>query len=248
MLGIVLAALIVLPSATPSAVPSTEPRRANSVVMDLDLEEYASMSSDPDIVGTIQLILDRIAAQTAPLNRFRQPRSIVWLPVNANKECQSQADAGILEITYAHFTTYNKQWVLIGRQSDEAQLAFQILDCSGRVILQFPDNGAIFARARFSPYYLSIAGTAAAIAVSTAHANNLSIAATISIINGYGPLQANIGEHDPGAAAELALFRLMGNIPGKDVPPPAPGTVANTLGRCHFYPRATDGSIALRCS
>jgi hypothetical protein len=238
--------ILAMLAATPVSTPSPNSRAANSIVMDVDLEGPAASNPDYDIIGTLQLLLNRIAAYTAPRNRFGQPREIIWLTVNNDKECQHPTDTGILQVTFARSTYYNRQWVVIGRQSEEADLAFKILDCDGRVIFSYPNTGDVYGSARFSPYYLSISGSAAAIAVSTAHANNLSIAAVISIINGYGPLQNNIGEHDPTAAHDLALFRLIGNIPGKNVPPPAPGTVSSLLEQCRFV-GIPGGSVYFTC-
>jgi hypothetical protein len=58
--------------------------------------------------------------------------------------------------------------------------------------------------------------------LATSHANNVTIAATIGVVNAYGPLQANVGAHDPMEMQVLALYRLMGNISGRHVPPPTP--------------------------
>jgi hypothetical protein len=72
-----LAPAQVRPRATPhprpyvSGAPPKPPgdlRRRNSIVVDVDFEESAAaVNSDViDIAGTIQLILDRIAAESAP--------------------------------------------------------------------------------------------------------------------------------------------------------------------------------------
>jgi hypothetical protein len=214
----------------------TLPRRMNSITMDVDFTEQAAGGGADaiNIVGTIQLILDRIAARTAPDNKFGQPRSILWLPVTAQRECQDGTDAGILEVRVARFLGYNHQWIIYGRQHEEADLSFRLLDCSGRQILAFPSDGSSYASASFSPYYVSVGGTAAAIALASSHSDNVTIAASIGVVNAYGPLQANVGAHDPMEMQELALYRLMGNIPGSHVPPPAPGTVADLLDRCWF--------------
>jgi hypothetical protein len=233
----------------PPAGLAAQSRRANSVVMDVDLTEQAQGGGADllTIVGTIQLILDRIAARTAPRDMWGEPRSIIWLPVTAERECQSTGDTAILEVSYARIVTYQKQWVLIGKQHSEADLAFRLVDCAGRQLLRYPDTDATYGSASFSPYYLSVVGTAATVAVFTAHANNVGIAAFIGLVNGYGPLQANIGAHDTSDLEELALFRLMGNIPGKNVPPPAPGTVASLLEGCRFFGQP-GGHIALECN
>jgi hypothetical protein len=233
----------------PPAGFAAQSRRANSVVMDVDLTEQAEAGGADllTIVGTIQLILDRIAARTAPRDMWGEPRSIIWLPVTADRECQSAGDTAILEVSVARFVTYQKQWVLIGKQHSEAQLAFRLIDCAGRQLLRYPDTDATYGSASFSPYYLSVVGTAAAVAVATAHSsNNVGIAAFIGLVNGYGVLQANIGAHDPSDLQQLALFRLMGNIPGQNVPPPAPGTVAALLEGCRFFGQP-GGHIALAC-
>jgi hypothetical protein len=225
-------------------------RRANSVVMDVDFTEQAAEGGADalDIVGTIQLILDRIAARTAPRDSWGDPRSIIWMPVNAQHECQSLNDTAILEVYVARFISYTRQWVVVGHQHSEADLSFRLIDCSGRELMRFPQSDAEYASASFSPYFFSISGTAAAIALATStnHNNNLTIAAIISAVNSYGSLQPNIGAHDPLDAQELALFRLVGNIPGKDVPPPAPGTVSSLLQTCKFFGQP-GGHIALTC-
>lgn len=63
-------------------------------------------------------------------------------------------------------------------------------------------------------YYLPVTGTIGVIALANAHSNNSSIAAVIGVVNSYSTLQANIGAHDPNRARLLALYRLLGNIPG----------------------------------
>jgi hypothetical protein len=233
----------------PATGPAAQSRRANSVVMDVDLTEQAQGGGADllTIVGTIQLILDRIAARTAPHDMWGDERSIIWLPVTAERECQTSQDTAILEVSYARFVTYQKQWVFIGRQHSEAQLAFRLIDCAGRQLLRYPNSDATYGSASFSPYYLSVVGTAATVAVFTAHSNNnVGLAYFIGLVNGYGPLQANIGAHDTSDLQELALFRLMGNIPGKNVPPPAPGTIASLLEGCRFFGQP-GGHIALDC-
>ncbi len=219
--------------------------------MDVDFTEQAAAGGADaiNIVGTIQLILDRIAAHTAPRDAWGDPRSIIWMPVNAQHECQSLGDTGILEVSFARFTSYTRQWIFVGKQHAEADLSFRLIDCVGRELMRFPDNDATYGSASFSPFYFSISGAGAAIALVTAasHPNsNLTIAAVIGTVNSYGPLQANIGSHDPSDAQELALFRLMGNIPGNSVPPPAPGTVASMLEQCRFFGQP-GGHIALTC-
>jgi hypothetical protein len=243
-----LSVLLIL--ATSMALPQT--RRQNSIVMDVDLTEQAAAGGGNalDIVGTIQLILDRIAAQTAPRNQFGDQRQIIWLPITADGECQSPRDTGILEVRVARFVQYAHQWIVVGVQHSEAQLSFQLLDCAGRVILAFPNNGATYASASFRPYYVSLTGASAIYALAAAlnhsNNNNLGVAAVFGTINAYGPLQANVGAHDPIEMQELALFRLVGNIPGKNVPPPAPGTVSSLLDQCRFYGQP-GGHIALEC-
>lgn len=140
--------------------PPTDLRRRNSIVMDVDFDEWAAVTNSDiiDIAGTLQLILDRIAAQTAPTNDFGEPRSIVG-------------------------------------------------------------------EGRFAPYFLSL---------------------TLAVINNYSTLQANIGAHDPNNLRLLALFRLVGNIPGAAVPPPAPGTVTALMQSCTFG-ADPDGVIRLHC-
>lgn len=108
-------------------------------------------------------------------------------------------------------------------------------DSTDAGILHFPlDPSSPYGEARFSPYYLSGTGTVSVVAFANAHSSNSSIAAVIGVINSYSNLQANIGAHDPNDLRLLALYRLMGNIPGTDVPPPAPGTVASLLAPCAF--------------
>jgi hypothetical protein len=242
-----LAVFLAAPAPTPSPDPQMN-RRANSVVMDVDLTEQAQAGGSDaiDIIGTIQLILDRVAARSAPHDRWGDPRSIIWLPVTAQRECQSPADTAVLEVSYARFVTYQRQWVLVGKQHSEADLAFRLIDCAGRELLRYPHTDATYGTASFSPFYVSISGTAATIAVFTLHADNLGIAALVGTVNGYGALQANIGAHDNSDLEQLALFRLMGNIPGQNVPPPAPGTVASLLERCRFYGQP-GGHVALTC-
>jgi hypothetical protein len=229
--------------------PPTNVRLRNSIVVDVDFEESASqVNSDVvDIAGTIQLILDRIAAQTAPLNDFGEPRPIVWVSLTGDKECHDSTDSGILEIRVARFIGRTFNYIVVGRQVEEADLAFRLYDCSGREILHYPlDPSSPYSESRFAPYYLSITGTAAVVALANAHSNNTSIAAVLGIFNGYYPLQANIGAHDPNSARLLALFRLMGNIPGTNVPPPAPGTVSALLQTCAFA-ADSDAVIRLHC-
>jgi hypothetical protein len=235
----------------PSPSPSFGPRRQNAVVMDVDFTEQAAAGGTDalNIVGTIQLILDRIAAQTAPHDEWGEPRSILWLPVTPERECENPDDTAILEVKVARFIQYTHQWVIYGLQHSEADLSFDLLDCSGRVIMRFPNNGTTYGSASFSPYYLSLGGTSAVLAFSSAfsHSNsNLGIAAVVGAVNSYGPLQANIGSHDPLELQELALFRLVGNIPGKNVAPPAPGTVSSLLEKCNFFGQP-GGHIALNC-
>src|SRR5665213_4464188 len=85
-------------SGTPPKPPGNL-RRRNSIVVDVDFEESASaVNSDViDIAGTMQLILDRIAAETAPSNDFGEARSIVWVSPTPDKECRNSTDAAILE-------------------------------------------------------------------------------------------------------------------------------------------------------
>jgi hypothetical protein len=137
--------------------------------MDVDLSERAAVggSDTLDIVGTLQLILDRIAAQTAPNNAFGEPRQIIWLPVSSDGECESPDDTAILEVRFARFVQYIHQFVFFGVQHAEADLSFALLDCSGRVIFSYPNNGAQYGSASFSPYYLSLGGTAAAIVLAS---------------------------------------------------------------------------------
>ena len=216
--------------------------------MDVDFVEQAVASGGDgiDIVGTIQLILDRIAAQTAPLNMYRTPRSVLWVPVTGSKECQHSTDAGILEIRVARFVERTQNFIFIGHQIAEADLSFRIFDCAGREILSFPSDGSSYAVARFAPYFISVTGTAATLALANAHNNNNSIASVLGVVNSYGALQANIGAHDSNSARNLALFRLIGNIPGDKVPPPAPGTVASLLETCSFGVD-TDHYIRIHC-
>ncbi|HTJ25257.1 MAG TPA: hypothetical protein VMA36_03740 [Candidatus Limnocylindria bacterium] len=216
--------------------------------MDVDFVEQAQASGSDgiDIVGTIQLILDRIAAQTAPLNFYGTPRAVLWVPVTPDKECHNSSDAGILEIRVARFIGRTRSWVFVGQQIMEADLSFRIFDCAGRQLLTYPTDGSSYGVARFAPYFISVTGTAGALALANAHANNNSLAATVGIINSYGTLQANIGEHDSNNARLLALYRLIGNIPGDKVPPPAPGTVASLLESCAFR-LDTDHYIRLHC-
>jgi hypothetical protein len=230
--------------------PPTDLRRRNSLVMDVDFEETASSvnSDELDIVGTIQLILDRIAAQTAPLNDFGQPRPIVWVPLTGDKECHDSTDAGILEIRVARFIAQQRNFIFVGHQIEKADLAFRLFDCSGREILHYPlDPSSQYAESSFSPYFLSLTGTVAVVALANAHSNNSSIAAVLTVINDYSVLQANIGYHDPNNLRLLALYRLMGNIPGTAVPPPAPGTVASLLQTCGFTADA-DNVVRLQCA
>jgi hypothetical protein len=86
----------------------------------------------------------------------------------------------------------------------------------------------------------------AGLALTNAHSNNSSIAATLAVINNYSNLQANIGAHDANNLRLLALYRLIGNIPGTAVPPPAPGTVASLVQTCSFADDP-DGVIRLQC-
>jgi hypothetical protein len=262
VLAIVLAAATPRPHATASPhttrphvsglapEPATDLRRRNSLVMDIDFDESAAaINSDViDIAGTIQLILDRIAAQTAPTNDFGEPRSIVWVSLNANKECHDGTDAGILELRLARFVGRQQNFIFVGHQIEEADLAFRLFDCSGREILHYPlDPSSPYGEGRFAPYFLSLTGTAGLVALANAHANNTSIAATLAVINNYSILQANIGAHDPNNLRLLALFRLVGNIPGTAVPPPLPGTVAALLEKCAFEADA-DHVIRLHCT
>jgi hypothetical protein len=225
-------------------------RRRNSIVVDVDFEESAAaVNSDViDIAGTMQLILDRIAAETAPSNDFGEARSIVWVGLTGDKECHDSTDAGILEVRVARFIGRTFNYIVVGRQVEEADLAFRLYDCSGREILHYPtDESSPYGESRFAPYYLSVTGSVSVIALANAHSNNSSIAAVLGILNGYSPLQANIGAHDPNALRLLALFRLMGNIPGTNVPPPAAGTVAALLQTCSFG-ADPDGVIRLHCT
>lgn len=241
-----VAALLILGVARPANAQST--REKNEIVMDVDFtQEAAAGGSDmAELVGTLQLILDRIAAQTAPPNVFHQSRTILWVAVTDDKECRHPTDAGILEIRRARFIDHNHQWIVFGHQSSEAQLAFRLTDCDGRELFRFPYDKSAYASAAFSPYYVSVGGTAAAVALSTAHANNYSLAATIGIVNAYSPLQTNIGQHDPNEMRRTATYRLFGNIPGPDAKPPARGTVAAALERCRFY--GASGRIGLTCT
>jgi len=227
--------------------PPSDLRRRNSLVMDVDFEESAAaINSDViDIAGTLQLILDRIAAQTAPTNDFGEARSIVWVPLTPDKECRDGTDAGILEIRLARFVGRQQNFIFIGHQVEEADLAFRLFDCSGREILHYPlDESSPYGEGRFAPYFLSLTGTAGVVALANAHSNNSSIAATLAVINNYSTLQANIGAHDGNNMRLLALYRLVGNIPGTAVPPPEPGTVAALLQACVFQTDA-DGIIRL---
>jgi hypothetical protein len=229
--------------------PATDLRRRNSLVMDIDFDESAAAINNDiiDIAGTLQLILDRIAAQTAPTNDFGAPRSIVWVGLNADKECHDSTDAGILEIRLARFVARQQNFIFIGHQVEEADLAFRLFDCTGREILHYPlDASSPYGEGRFAPYFLSLTGTAGVIALANAHADNTSIAATLAVINNYSTLQANIGAHDANNLRLLALFRLVGNIPGTAVPPPAPGTVAALMQSCAFA-ADPDRAIRLRC-
>jgi hypothetical protein len=253
-----LAATHARPKATPhphpyvSGAPPKPPgnlRRRNSIVVDLDFEESAAaINSDViDIAGTIQLILDRIAAETAPANDFGNPRPIVWASLTSDKECHDSTDAAIVEIRVARFVARTFNYVFVGRQVEEADLAFRIYDCSGREILHYPlDESSPYGEGMFAPYYLSITGTVATVALANAHSNNSSIAAVLGIFNGYYSLQANVGAHDPNSIRLLALYRLMGNIPGTNVPPPSPGSVSALLQTCTFG-ADPDGIIRLRC-
>lgn len=230
--------------------PASDLRRRNSLVMDVDFDESAAaINSDViDIAGTLQLILDRIAAQTAPTNDFGEPRSIVWVPLNGDKECHDGTDAGILEIRLARFVGRQQNFIFFGHQVEEADLAFRLFDCSGREILHYPlDESSPYAEGRFAPYFLSLTGTAGVVALANAHSNNSSIAATLAVINNYSTLQANIGAHDANNMRLLALYRLVGNIPGTAVPPPEPGTVAALLQTC-AYQADPDGIIRLHCA
>lgn len=256
---VLLAATHARPSATPHPHPYVSGalpkppgnlRRRNSIVVDVDFEESAAaVNSDViDIAGTIQLILDRIAAETAPANDFGEPRPIVWISLTSDKECHDSTDAAILEIRVARFVARTFNYVVAGRQVEEADLAFRLYDCSGREILHYPlDESSPYGEGRFAPYYLSITGTVAVVALANAHSNNSSIAAVLGIFNGYYPLQANLGAHDPNALRLLALYRLMGNIPGADVPPPLPGSVSALLQTCAFG-ADPDGVIRLHCA
>jgi hypothetical protein len=230
--------------------PASDLRRRNSLVMDIDFgESAAAINSDViDIAGTLQLILDRIAAQTAPTNDFGEPRSIVWVSLNGDKECHDGTDAGILEIRVARFVGRQQNFIFVGHQVEEADLAFRLFDCSGREILHYPlDASSPYGEGRFAPYFLSLTGTAGVVALANAHSNNSSIAATLAVINNYSTLQANIGAHDANNMRLLALYRLVGNIPGSAVPPPAPGTVAAMMQSCAFE-TDPDGIIRLHCA
>jgi hypothetical protein len=225
-------------------------RRRNSIVVDVDFEESAAAITRDviDITGTIQLILDRIAAETAPFNDFGEARPIVWVSLTPDKECRNSTDAAILEVRVARFIGRTFNYVVVGRQVEEANLAFRLYDCSGREILHYPrDESSPYGLARFAPYYLSVTGSVSVVALANAHSNNSSIAAVLGVLNGYSPLQANIGAHDPNALRLLALFRLMGNIPGTNVPPPTPGTVSALLQSCAFG-ADPDGVIRLHCA
>jgi hypothetical protein len=191
---------VVFPTRQPFVVvpdprPPTALRRRNSVVMDVDFVEQAQASGSDgiDIVGTIQLILDRIAAQTAPLNFYGAPRAILWVPVTADKECHDSTDAGILEIRVARFIGRTRSWVFVGQQIIEADLSFRLFDCAGRELLSYPTDGSSYGVARFAPYFISVTGTAGALALANAHANNNSIAATVGIINSYGTTRTTRG-------------------------------------------------------
>ena len=230
--------------------PPTDLRRRNSLVMDVDFEESAAQVNGDviDITGTIQLILDRIAAQTAPLNDFGEARNIVWTSLTGDKECRNSTDAGILEIRVARFVGRQQNFIIVGHQIEEADLSFRILDCSGHEVLHYPlDPSAYYGEGRFAPYFFSVTGTAATVALLSAHSSNTSIAAVVGVVNSYGSLQANIGAHDSNNLRLLALFRLMGNIPGTNVPPPAPGTVASLLQSCSFGVDE-DHAIRLHCA
>lgn len=230
--------------------PASDLRRRNSLVMDVDFEEAAAAVNGDviDITGTLQLILDRIAAQSAPTNDFGEPRSIVWLGLNGDKECHDATDAGILELRVARFVGRTQQFIFIGHQIQEADLAFRLYDCSGREILHYPlDESSPYGEGRFAPYFLSLTGATSVVALANAHSNNASIAATLGVINSYSSLQANIGAHDANNLRLLALYRLIGNIPGSAVPPPAPGTVSALLQTCAFA-ADPDGIIRLHCA
>ncbi len=230
--------------------PASDLRRRNSLVMDVDFEEAAAAVNGDviDITGTLQLILDRIAAQSAPTNDFGEPRSIVWLGLNGDKECHDATDAGILELRVARFVGRTQQFIFIGHQIQEADLAFRLYDCSGREILHYPlDESSPYGEGRFAPYFLSLTGATSVVALANAHSNNASIAATLGVINSYSSLQANIGAHDANNLRLLALYRLIGNIPGTAVPPPAPGTVSALLQTCAFA-TDPDGIIRLHCA
>jgi hypothetical protein len=229
--------------------PASDLRRRNSLVMDVDFDESAAQVNNDviDIAGTIQLILDRIAAQTAPTNDFGEPRPIVWVPLNGDKECHDGSDAGILEIRLARFVGRQQNFIVFGHQIEEADLAFRLFACDGREIFHYPlDPSSPYGEGRFAPYFLSLTGTAGIVALANAHSNNSSIAATLAVINNYSTLQANIGAHDPNNLRLLALFRLVGNIPGTAVPPPSPGSVAALLQTCGFS-ADPDGAIRLHC-
>ena len=230
--------------------PPNNLRRRNSIVMDVDFEEAAAqVNSDViDITGTIQLILDRIAAQTAPSNDFGEARPIVWVSLTGDKECHDSTDAGIVELRVARFISRTQNFIVVGHQIEEADLSFRLYNCAGRELLHFPlDESSPYAESRFAPYYISITGSAAVVALANAHSNNTGIAATLGVLNGYSSLQANVGAHDPNALRLLALFRMMGNIPGTNVPPPAPGTVAALLQTCSFG-ADPDNVIRLHCA
>lgn len=78
--------------------PPGDLRRCNPLVMDVDFEESAAAINGDiiNIAGTLQLILDRIAAQTVPTKDFGEPRSIVWVALNGDNECHDATDAGIV--------------------------------------------------------------------------------------------------------------------------------------------------------
>ena len=229
--------------------PPTDLRRRNAIVMDVDFEESAAqVNADViDIAGTLQLILDRIAAQTAPTNDFGQARPIIWTSLTGDKECHNSTDAGILEIRVARFVGRQQNFIVIGHQIEEADLSFRLLSCGGQEVLHYPlDPSAYYGEGRFAPYFLSVTGTAATVALLNTRSTDTSIAATVGVVNSYGPLQANIGAHDSNSLRLLALYRLMGNIPGSAVPPPAPGTVAALMSACSFG-ADPDRTIQLHC-
>ncbi len=171
----------------------------------------------------------------------------MWTSLTGDKECRNSTDAGILEIRLARFVGRQQNFIIVGHQIEEADLAFRVLDCTGREVLRSPlDPSASYGEGRFAPYFLSVTGTAATVALLSAHSSNSSIAAVLGVVNSYGSLQANIGAHDSNNLRLLALFRLMGNVPGTNVPAPAPSTVSALLQTCSFG-ADPDAAIRLHC-